>query len=173
MVTGQTDVALLILRVVFGLVMAGHGSQKLFGWFGGSGLTGFSEMLHRFGLRPAGLWAWISALVETFGGLTLALGILTPLAAGFLVTNLLMAILTVHWRNGFWSTNRGFEYPLTLAGGVLAVGLAGPGAYALGPNSVAGLSPLVLFAAALVLGLVGMLIALFTGLGHLERRTVS
>jgi len=173
MVTGQTDVALLILRVVFGLVMAGHGSQKLFGWFGGSGLTGFSEMLHRFGLRPAGLWAWISALVETFGGLTLALGILTPLAAGFLVTNLLMAILAVHWRNGFWSTNRGFEYPLTLAGGMLAVGLAGPGVYALGPNSVAGLSPLVLFAAALVLGLVGMLIAMLTGLHHAEHQPAS
>jgi putative oxidoreductase len=142
MLTAQADFALLILRMVVGLVMAGHGSQKLLGWFGGPGLSGFSAMLHRVGLRPSGLWAWISALVETSGGLLLALGLLTPLAAGLLVANPSMAIITVHWRNGFWSANGGFGFPLTLVGGLLAIGLAGPGDYATGLNAIAGLARL-------------------------------
>ncbi len=121
----------------------------------------------------ARLWAWISALVETFGGLALVLGLVTPLAAGLLVANLMMAIITVHRRNGFWSANRGFEFPLTLIGGLLAIGLAGPGDYAVGLNAIAGLSPFVLFVATLALGVVGVLIALFTGLTHPEKRMVS
>jgi putative oxidoreductase len=167
------DIALLVLRMVVGLVIAAHGSQKLFGWFGGSGLHGFSEMLHRSGLRPSRLWAWISALVETFGGLAIALGLLAPVGSGLVAANLVMAIVKVHLRNGFWNANRGFEFPLTLAGAVLAIGLAGPGAYALGLNVLAGLSPLVLFVASLIVGLLGVLVALFTGLRHAERRMVS
>lgn len=173
MFSGEMDLALLVLRLVVGLVMAGHGAQKLFGWFGGSGVSGFTGMLHRVGLRPAGLWAGIAGVVETFGGAALALGVLTPLAAGLLIANLLMAILTVHWRNGFWNANRGFEFPLTLIAGLAAIGLAGPGGLALGPASIVGLSPLVLFVAALALGLVGMLVALSTRPMHRERRTAG
>lgn len=173
MVTAQVDFGLLVLRMVIGLVMAGHGSQKLFGWFGGSGLSGFSGMLHRIGVRPSGLWAWVSALVETLGGVALALGFGTPFAAGLLIANLTTAIITVHWRNGFWSSNRGFEFPLTLVAGLLAIGLAGPGAYALGLNAIAGLSPFVLFVATLAPSIVGMLIALGSGLTHPERRAAG
>jgi putative oxidoreductase len=173
MLTAQMDIGLLVLRVVFGVVLAGHGVRKLFGWFGGSGLTGFSETLHRAGLRPAGLWAWISALAETFGGLILVLGLLTPVATGLLIANMFMAIVEAHWRNGFWNANRGIEFPLALIGGLLAIGLAGPGDYALGLNAIVGLSPLALFVATLVLGAIGVVIALATGLRHPERRTAS
>jgi putative oxidoreductase len=169
MVTAQASVGLLILRMVVGLMMAGHGSQKLLGWFGGSGLHGFAASLERMGLRPARLWAWISALVEALGGLTLTLGLFAPLAAGMLISNLVMAIVQVHWRNGFWNTNRGFEFPLALVASLLAIGLAGPGEYVLGPTTIGGLGPVSLFAAALVLGLLGLLVALFTGLRHPER----
>jgi len=82
-------------------------------------------MLRRIGLRPAGGWAWISALVETLGGLSLALGLLTPLAAGMLIANLLMAIITVDWKNGFRNADRGFKIPSHWSAGLLRSGWSG------------------------------------------------
>jgi len=159
MTISYTPLALFLLRAFIGLLMAGHGVQKLFGWFDGAGLDGFSARLAKLGMRPARLWAWVSALIESFGGLCLALGILTPVAAALLITNLAMAILKVHLPNGFWNTRRGFEFPLTLAVGAAAIGLAGPGAYALGPQALLGLGSLELFLLALAAGMLGLLLA--------------
>jgi len=104
---------------------------------------------------------------------SLALGLVILLAASMLIANVLMAVTTVRRRNGFWNANRGFEFPLTLVGGLIAIGLARPGAFALGLNTFAGLSPLVLFSATLALGLIGVLMASYIGLRHSERRMVG
>ena len=72
---------LLILRLVVGLTIAGHGAQKLFGWWGGPGMSGWTQMVVKLRIRPAQPWAWVAALAEFGGGILLALGLLTPLAA--------------------------------------------------------------------------------------------
>jgi putative oxidoreductase len=119
---------LLILRLVLGLTMAAHGAQKLLGWFGGPGLDGFAARLAQLGVRPGRTWAIVSAVVELGGGLLVAAGLLTPVAALFLAGNLLVAILTTHIARGFWNRDGGYEFPLALLGGLVAVSLTGPGA---------------------------------------------
>lgn len=118
---------LLIVRLVVGLIMAAHGAQKLFGWFNGPGLQGFAAGLERLGVRPGRPWAMIAAVVEFGGGLLVAAGLLTPIAALFLAGDLLVAILTVHITKGFWNSNGGYEYPLALIGGLVGLSLIGPG----------------------------------------------
>lgn len=118
---------LLIVRLVLGLIMAAHGAQKLFGWFNGPGLQGFAAGLERLGVRPGRPWALIAAVVEFGGGLLVAAGLLTPIAALFLAGDLLVAILTVHITKGFWNSNGGYEYPLALIGGLVGLSLIGPG----------------------------------------------
>ncbi len=124
-----TDFGLLLLRLVVGLLFFGHGAQKVFGWFGGKGMAGQRTMMERLGLQPLGLWAWISGLGELLGGLGLAAGLLTPLAATLIIGAMLVAIIKVHWPNGLWNTNRGIEFPLTLATVAFVIGLTGPGIY--------------------------------------------
>ena len=120
---------LLILRLVVGFTMAGHGAQKLFGWWGGPGMTGWTEIVTRLRIRPAATWAWIAALSEFGGGLLLALGLLSPLGSLAVAGAMLVAIATVHWPNGFWNVKRGYEFNLTLLASVTALALAGPGTY--------------------------------------------
>ena len=125
------DVGLLILRIVVGLLFVGHGAQKLFGWFGGKGMKGHVGLIEKVGMRPAYLWAWVSALGEYLGGLGLAAGLLTPLAATALVGSMLVVIFRVSWPKGMWNTNGGIEWPLVLATVAFVVGLTGPGVYSL------------------------------------------
>lgn len=158
----ELEIGLTILRVSIGLVLAAHGSQKVLGWFGGHGLDGTKSMHESLGMRPAGLWAWVNGGVELAGGLFFAFGILTPLMAAAIVINMLMAVFLVHRENGFFNMNSGYEFPLTLAVGALTFGLTGPGAYALGPQSLAGIEPMGLFIAAALAGLLLMTIVLAT-----------
>jgi putative oxidoreductase len=125
------DVGLLILRIVVGLLFAGHGAQKLFGWFGGRGMAGHTGLMERLGMSPAPVWAWVNALAEFLGGLGLLFGLLTPLAAVGLLGSMIVAIVKVHGPKGVWNTNGGFEFPLTLAAVAFVVGLTGPGFYSL------------------------------------------
>ncbi len=118
---------LLILRLVLGLILAAHGAQKLFGWLGGPGLAGFAARLDKAGVRPGRTWAMVSAGVEFGGGLLVAVGLVTPVAALFLAGNLLVAILTVHVARGFWNRDGGYEFPLALLGALVALSLIGPG----------------------------------------------
>ncbi len=127
----HTDFGILLLRLVVGLLFFGHGAQKVFGWFGGKGMAGQRTMMERMGLQPVALWAWISGLGELLGGLGLAAGLLTPLAATLIIGSMLVAIIKVHWPNGLWNTNRGIEFPLTLAAVAFVVGLTGSGIYSL------------------------------------------
>jgi putative oxidoreductase len=117
--------ALLIVRVVVGLTLAAHGAQKLLGWFGGAGYARTRQGFHAQGFRPAALWLWLAILGELGGGLSLALGFLTPLGAAGAVGAMAVAINS-HWAKGFFNTKGGFEYPLTLLVVSAANGLAGP-----------------------------------------------
>src|SRR3979411_353419 len=119
---------LLILRLVIGLTLAAHGAQKLFGWFGGGGIAGTAPFLEQLGFRPARLHAALAGIAETAGGLLLAAGLLTPLAAAALIGVMVGAAWSVHWQKGFFLQGGGFEYTLVLAAGALAIAFTGPGA---------------------------------------------
>lgn len=106
------EIALLIVRMVVGSVFVLHGSQKVFGWFGGPGLNGFASWLGTLGI-PAWL-AYVSAFSELIGGLMILVGFMAPLAAFFLAINMLVAIYLVHLPHGYFTQNNGFEYPLNL-----------------------------------------------------------
>ncbi len=122
---------LLILRVVIGLTVAAHGAQKLFGWFDGPGMKGWTGAMNHMRIRPATPWAWTSALAELGGGLGLALGLLTPLPSFAIAGSMLVAIALVHLPKGFFNSKGGFEYNLTILAVLAAIALAGPGAYSL------------------------------------------
>jgi len=122
---------LLLIRLVFGLTLAAHGSQKLFGWFGGEGPRGTAGMFEKLGFRQPLAIAVLAGLAELGGGLLLALGLLTPLGAFALVVVMLMAIATVHWAKGFWGTAGGYEFNLAIIAAALAVAATGPGRFSL------------------------------------------
>lgn len=125
------DLGLLILRVLVGLLLAGHGAQKAFGWFGGHGLKGTTGWLASMGLKPASFWAITAGLGEFGGGVLLALGLFNPLGALALVASMAMAIGLAHWSKGLWAANGGFEFPLVLLIVSAVLGLVGPGSYSL------------------------------------------
>jgi putative oxidoreductase len=121
------NIALLILRVLVGGLFMGHGSQKLFGWFGGYGLEGTGGFMSSIGYRPGRRMALVGGLVEFGGGLLLGLGFLTPLSVALIVGQMTAATLAVHLDKGLWNANGGYEYPLVLAMVALVVAFAGPG----------------------------------------------
>jgi putative oxidoreductase len=132
------DIGLLILRIVLGLGLAAHGSQKLFGWFGGHGIAGTGGFFDSMGFRPGKVMAVVAGLGEAAGGLGLALGMLTPLSAALVIATMLVAIFGVHIHNGFFVMKQGYEYNLTLIAGALALAFVGPGRISV--DGVAGLS---------------------------------
>src|SRR5256885_11374399 len=99
----STDLGLLIIRVVVGLLVAGHGAQKLFGWFGGYGLRGTAGWMGSMGLQPAIPWTLLAGGSEFGGGLLLALGLLSPLGSLGVIAAMLTAIILVHWPK-IWSS---------------------------------------------------------------------
>jgi putative oxidoreductase len=119
------NVSFLILQLGIGLTFAAHGAQKLFGWWGGPGLANWEGAMRHMGFRPARLFAVTSALIELAGGLMLAVGFLTPIAAAALVAQAVVIIGQVHWSHGFFNSKSGIEFPLLLGVGAAAVGLAG------------------------------------------------
>jgi putative oxidoreductase len=121
----------LLLRAVMGGLFVGHGTQKLFGWFGGQGLDATARGFEHLGLRPGRRNAIAAGSAETAGGALLALGLETPLAASVLTATMLTAIHRVHWEKGPWLTNGGYEYNLVLIAAALALVDAGPGALSL------------------------------------------
>jgi putative oxidoreductase len=125
------DVGILIVRVLFGVAMAAHGSQKLFGWFGGYGLKGTGGWLESIGVKPGVFAALLAGLAELIGGALFAAGVFTPIGAALIVITMLIAIITVHGKNGLWATSNGFEYNLVLIAIAIGVALIGPGAYVL------------------------------------------
>src|SRR5579884_1477878 len=102
-------IGLLILRVVVGLYLFGHGMKKLFGWFGGHGLAGTASFFETLGFRPARFWALAGGLAETVGGILFVLGFLNPLGALAIAAMMATAIMVPHWSKGIWNINGGFE----------------------------------------------------------------
>ena len=117
----------LVLRVPVGLVLAAHGSQKLFAWFGGYGLEGTGQWMDSIGLAPGFIMALLAGSAEFFGGLALALGLLTRPAAVVTAFTMLVAIFSVHFENGLFMSNNGYEYALSLLAATLALALQGGG----------------------------------------------
>ncbi|PKA72189.1 MULTISPECIES: DoxX family protein [Pseudomonas] len=118
---------LTILRIAVGVIFAAHGSQKLFGLFGGYGLAGTAQYMESLGLTPGYLMATLAGGIEFFAGLALIIGLLVrPAALGLTVLSL-VAIFTVHISNGLFMANNGYEFALALLGGSLAVLIEGAG----------------------------------------------
>ena len=122
---------LLIGRLVLGLAMAAHGSQKLFGWFGGHGLAGTGGFLEQLGFRPGRAYAAAAATTEVVGGLLLALGLFGPVGPALVLSVMVVAAVTVHWKGGFFAQSNGIEVPFLYAAGAVALALAGPGRFSL------------------------------------------
>ena len=122
----RSDWGLLLLRLGTGGVLAAHGAQKLFGWFGGGGVEGTGQFMESVGYVPGRRNAMMAGLAETGGGILLALGLATP-AAGAAAAGAMAGASAVHAPNGFFNQEGGFEYAATL--GLTAAGLAvtGPG----------------------------------------------
>lgn len=122
------DTGLLLLRLVVGTTLAAHGAQKLFGWFGGPGLAGAGAGLESLGFTPGRRHALAAGAVEIAGGLLLAIGLATPLAAAIVASVMIVAAVSAHLPRGFFAHNGGFEYNLVLGASGLALAFTGAGA---------------------------------------------
>jgi putative oxidoreductase len=156
---------LLILRIVAGLILAAHGSQKLFGWFGGYGIAGTGGWLESIGFKPGKPLAVLTGLAELAGGIALAIGLLTPLAAAVVIGTMTVAAWT-HAASGLWATNGGYELPLLY--GVIAAALAFTGAGDFSVDSALGLTFSATYGVAAVV--VGLLAA---GVSILRAKSVQ
>jgi putative oxidoreductase len=132
------DLGILLIRATVGLTLAAHGTQKLFGWFGGYGLNGTGHWLESVGFHPGRRHALMAGLTEVGGGLLLALGLLTPAGAALVASVMLVAAITAHLKNGFFIASGGYEYNVVL--GAAAIGLAFTGAGAFSIDALAGYS---------------------------------
>src|SRR5438552_16508592 len=113
------DLGLLVARVVFGSLMAAHGAQKLFGWFGGYGLAGTGGFFEQLGFRPGRFFAAAAGLAEWSGGILLALGAFGPIGAALVLSVMIVASVSVHWPNVIMGQH-GLELPLMYAAAVVA-----------------------------------------------------
>ena len=165
------SLGILIIRLVVGLGMAAHGSQKLFGWYGGPGLGGTGQFLETLGLRPGKSLATLVGVVEFGCGLLLAIGLLTPLVAAAIFADMLVAIRTVHLPKGFFSQDGGYELPLTISAVVVGLSFTGAGRFSLDHALHLGLSGLGTGFFALIVGAIGAAAALLvSGAGRQPAR---
>ncbi|HZC34656.1 MAG TPA: DoxX family protein, partial [Chthoniobacterales bacterium] len=120
-------IGLLLLRFVVGIAMAAHGTQKLFGWFGGPGLSATGQFFTRLGFPPGRRHALMAGLGETVSGALVAVGFATPIASAMVVSVMLVAAVSAHVRKGFFVQNGGYEYAFVLAVATLTLAFTGPG----------------------------------------------
>jgi|SRR2546425_3349955 len=155
------DAALLLLRIAIGGVVIPHGLLKL-GLVGtGGSLAGVGGWFNSMGLRPGLFWAYVATLAEAGGGLLTVLGLGGPIGPGAVAADLVVVLIVAHWPQGFWAGGGkvGWEFPLPLAAGGLAIALAGSGAWSL--DRLLGLAyPDWLLPAWLALMAIGVLLAL-------------
>jgi putative oxidoreductase len=134
------DQGLLLARLVIGLLMAAHGAQKAFGWFGGYGLAGTAGFFESIGFRPGRFFAAAAAYGELASGLLIALGLLGPLGPALMLAVMVVAAMSVHWAHGIFAQNNGIEVPLLYATGAAALALTGFGRLSL--DTLLGISSL-------------------------------
>ena len=125
------SLGLLVARIVVGLLMAAHGTQKLFGWFGGYGLQKTGEFFAQLGFRPGRTFAAAASLAELTSGLLIALGFLGPIGPALMISVMIVAAVTVHWGHGLFATTNGVEVPALYATAGVALALIGFGSYSL------------------------------------------
>ncbi|MBB1349180.1 MULTISPECIES: DoxX family protein [unclassified Pseudoalteromonas] len=131
LLSSKAGVAALILRVPVGLILAAHGAQKLFAWFGGYGLEGTGQWMASIGLEPGYWLAMMAGSAEFYGGIALAIGLLTRPAAVVAGFTMLIAIFSVHISNGLFMANNGYEYALTLLVVTVVLAIQGAGSFSL------------------------------------------
>jgi putative oxidoreductase len=124
------DPGLAILRLVIGGIVLAHGVQKL-GYLGGGGRSGTVGVMGHIGVKPESFWAAVVTAAEVGGGILIILGFLGPVGPWLIVADMLVAAITIHWPNGFWSSKGGIEFPLSVGAGALALGLVGFGTWSL------------------------------------------
>ena len=124
------SIGLLIARLVFGTVMAAHGTQKLFGWFGGYGIAGTGGFFESLGFRPGRVMAVAAGLGETASGLLVASGLVGPIGPAVMLSVMIVAS-SLHWNNGVFAMNNGIEVPLLYSAAAVALAFTGYGAYSL------------------------------------------
>lgn len=125
------SVGLLIVRVVIGLVMAAHGAQKLFGWFGGYGLNKTGEFFVHLGFQQGRAFATAASVAEITSGLLVALGFLGPIGPALMISVMIVAMITVHWQHGLFAGDNGIEVPLLYSTAAVGLALIGYGRYSL------------------------------------------
>jgi putative oxidoreductase len=155
---------LLVLRLAFGLYLAAHGAQKLFGWFSGYGLNATGEFMVQLGFKQGRAFATLASSAEIASGLLLALGFLGPIGPALMISVMIVAIATVHWKNGAFAAQNGIELPFLYASAALALGLTGFGRYSL--DAIVGLTPL--YAPSVAYG--ALAVGVLGGLGSLAVR---
>ncbi|MEU7633629.1 DoxX family protein [Nocardia sp. NPDC049220] len=154
----STDIGLLLLRVVFGGLLAAHGSQKLFGWFDGPGWRANADGFHEMGYNPGKLFGTIAGLSECTGGVLLLLGLLTPLASAIVIGTMINAI-NASWSGGLL-TGKGYESALLFAVAAAAIAFTGPGKFSLDAGNPWQRQGFVWGVGAIVLAVVAGLLAL-------------
>ena len=125
------DLGLLVARLVIGLLMAAHGTQKLLGWFGGYGLNTTGEFFVQLGFQRGRAFATLASVAEVTSGLLVAFGFLGPVGPALMISVMLVAAISVHWKNGVFATQNGIEVPLLYATGAFGLALTGFGNYSL------------------------------------------
>jgi putative oxidoreductase len=127
------NIALLVLRLVPGLLFMGHGLQKLVSpryapkFLAANGPSGTGGAFDQMGMRPGLLLAVLAGLGELVGGFSIAAGLLTPIGTAVLAAVMTVAILKIHLSKGIWSTAGGFEFPLLMLTVAYVVSAIGPG----------------------------------------------
>ena len=129
--TTNDSLANLVLRVPTGIILAAHGAQKLFAWFGGYGLEGTGQWMESIGLAPGYLMALMAGSAEFFGGILLIVGLLTRPTALVLAVTMLVAIFSVHIDHGLFMSNNGYEFALALLAATTALTVQGGGKFAI------------------------------------------
>jgi putative oxidoreductase len=147
---------LLVVRLVVGLLMAAHGSQKLLGWFGGHGIAGTGVFFEQLGFRPGRLFATVASVTEIVSGILVALGLLGPIGPALMLSVMIVAAVSVHWKNGIFAQSNGIELALFYGTVAVALALIGFGTYSL--DALFGLQSLytpTLALSALAVGIIG------------------
>jgi putative oxidoreductase len=159
---------LLLARLTLGGLMVAHGGQKLFGWFGGYGIAGTAGFFEQLGFRPGRLFVITASVAEVVSGILIALGLFGPVGPALLLSVMIVAAVSVHWKNGLFAGTNGIEVPLLYATGAVALALTGPGPFSL--DTALGIDPTwtpAVKLTALAVGAVGGVVNL------LARRSVS